>query len=376
MRLAFTDEQDSLRDTVRAFLRATCPESEVRRLMDTDAGFDAGVWTRFADLGVCGLTVPERLGGAGYSFVELGVVLEELGASLACLPFLSSVVLAQSLLMAIDDDGAQSRWMPGLASGVVRGTVAFAEGSGGWDGRGITTLAVRDGERWRLDGAKTFVLDGHTADLVLVLAETDADGLSVFAVEPDAPGVTRSVLETMDQTRKQASIELAGTPAVLVGTPGSGAAALATMGDSAAIALAVEAVGGASAVLEEAVEYAKVRVQFGRPIGSFQAIKHRCADMLLRVESARSAAYHAIWAASESSGEGDTDELRIAASMAKAYCTEAYAWAAAENIQIHGGIGFTWEHSAHLYFKRATSSRLLFGDPVEHRARLADLIGI
>jgi alkylation response protein AidB-like acyl-CoA dehydrogenase len=379
MRLAFTDEQESLRDMVRAFLRDTCPEGEVRRLMDTDGGFDAGVWSQLGDLGLCGLTVPEQFGGAGYTFVELGVVLEELGASLACVPFFSSVVLTQSLLMALDDAAGHSRWLPGLASGATRGAVAFAERSGGWDGRGIQTEAIRDGAGWRLDGAKTFVVDGHTADLVMVLAETDT-GLSVFAVEPDASGLTRSVLETMDQTRKQAGIELSGTPAVLVGGPGAGSAALARMSDLAAIALATEAVGGARAVLGEAVEYAKVRVQFGRPIGSFQAIKHRCADMLLRVESARSAAYHALWTASEiSSGDSatdDPDELRIAASMAKAYCTEAFAWAAAENIQIHGGIGFTWEHSAHLYFKRATSSQLLFGDPVEHRARLADMIGI
>jgi alkylation response protein AidB-like acyl-CoA dehydrogenase len=375
MRLAFTEEQDSLRDTVRAFLRDKSPQTEVRRLMDSEVGFDPGVWAQLGDLGVCGLTVPENLGGAGYTFVELGVVLEELGASLACLPFFSSVVLTQSLLMALDDPGAHSRWLPGLASGATRGTVAFAEHSGGWDGHGIATNAVPDGARWRLDGAKTFVFDGHTADLVLVLAETGG-GLSVFAVEPDAPGLTRSALETMDQTRKQAGIALSGTPAILVGAPGAGSAALARMSELAAVALATETVGGARAVLDEAVEYAKIRVQFGRPIGSFQAIKHRCADMLLRVESARSAAYHALWAATEDAAGEGADELRIAASMAKAYCTEAFAWAAAENIQIHGGIGFTWEHSAHLYFKRATSSQLLFGDPVEHRARLADLIGI
>jgi alkylation response protein AidB-like acyl-CoA dehydrogenase len=340
--------------------------------MDTEDGFDPAVWRQLgADLGLCGLTVPEEYGGAGFTFVELGVVLEELGASLACLPFLSSVVLAQSLLMAVDDKDAHTRWLPGLASGEVRGTVAFAEQSGGWDGRNIAARATRDGAGWRLDGEKTYVIDGGTAELTLVLAESDG-GLSVFAVEADANGLARTPLTTMDQTRKQAGLELTGTTATLVGAEGAGTHALARMSELASIALATEAVGGSRAVLDSAVEYAKVRVQFGRPIGSFQAIKHRCADMLLRVESARSAAYHAMWTAAE---END-DELAIAASLAKAYCTDAFAWAAAENIQIHGGIGFTWEHPAHLYYKRAVSSRLLFGDPVHHRALLADRIGV
>jgi alkylation response protein AidB-like acyl-CoA dehydrogenase len=361
---------------VRDFLGDKCPESATRRLMDLEDGFDPGVWEQFGgELGLCGLAVPEELGGAGCSFVELGVVLEELGASLACLPFFSSVVLAQSLLLAVDDTGAHARWLPGLASGSLRGAVAFAEASGGWDGNGLGTKAVRDGARWRLDGEKSFVIDGHSADLVLVLADTGTDtnsGLSVFAVEPDSRGLTRSVLATMDQTRKQAGLELVGAPATLVGAEGAGREALARMTQLASIALATEAVGGARAVLDSSVEYAKVRVQFGRPIGSFQAIKHRCADMLLRVESAKSAAYHALWAATEN----DPHELALAASMAKAYCTEAFAWAAGENIQIHGGIGFTWEHTAHLYYKRAVSSQLLFGDPAHHRALMADLIDV
>ena len=215
-----------------------------------------------------------------------------------------------------------------------------------------------------------FVLDGHVADLLIVAARTDA-GVSLFGVDGDASGVTRTALATMDQTRKQAKIELDGAQGTLVGTDGGGWDILSTVLDLAAVGLAAEQVGGAQACLDMAVEYAKVRVQFGRPIGSFQAIKHKCADMLLEVESAKSAAYYGMWCASEMN-----DELPSTASLAKAYCSEAYFHAAAENIQIHGGIGFTWEHPAHLYFKRAKSSELLFGDPTYHREQLAERIGI
>jgi alkylation response protein AidB-like acyl-CoA dehydrogenase len=215
-----------------------------------------------------------------------------------------------------------------------------------------------------------FVLDGHTADLILVAARTSA-GVSLFAVEGGASGLTRTALSTMDQTRKQAKLEFDSTPARLIGTDGAGWNVLSTVLDLAAVALAAEQVGGAQRCLDMAVEYAKVRVQFGRPIGSFQAIKHKCADMLLEVESAKSAAYYAGWCAAEMN-----EELPSVASLAKAYCSEAYFHAAAENIQIHGGIGFTWEHPAHLYFKRAKSSEIYLGDPTYHRELLAQRIGI
>jgi alkylation response protein AidB-like acyl-CoA dehydrogenase len=215
-----------------------------------------------------------------------------------------------------------------------------------------------------------YVLDGATANLILVAARTAA-GVSLFSVAGDAAGLTRESLATMDQTRKQARLTFDNTPATLIGTDGQGWPVLERVLDLAAVGLAAEQVGGAQMCLDMAVEYAKVRVQFGRPIGSFQAIKHKCADMLLEVESAKSAAYYAGWAASELN-----DELPSVASLAKAYCSEAYFHAAAENIQIHGGIGFTWEHPAHLYFKRAKSSELLFGDPTYHRELLAQRIGI
>jgi alkylation response protein AidB-like acyl-CoA dehydrogenase len=280
------------------------------------------------------------------------------------------VVLAANTLLHSGDDAAKKDFLPGIASGETIATVAFTEPSGKWDESGIEMEATASGDGWTMSGTKMFVLDGHTAGLVLVAARTP-QGVSLFAVEGDAAGLTRTPLSTMDQTRKQARVEFDGTPARLVGTDGDGWNVLSKVLDLVAIGLAAEQVGGAQKVLDMAVEYAKVRVQFGRPIGSFQAIKHKCADMLLEVESAKSAAYYGMWCASELN-----DELPSVASLAKAYCSEAYFHAAAENIQIHGGIGFTWEHPAHLYFKRAKSSELLFGDPTYHRELLAQRIGI
>jgi alkylation response protein AidB-like acyl-CoA dehydrogenase len=321
-------------------------------------------------MGLQGLVIPEEFGGSGYSYVELTVVLEEMGRALLCAPYFSSVVLAGNTLLHSGDDAAKKELLPGIASGDTIATLAFTEESGRWDEDGITMSATKDGDGYSLTGTKMFVLDGHTASLILVAARTDA-GLSLFQVAGDAEGLTRTALSTMDQTRKQAKLEFSGTPAKLIGTEGEGGNVLERVLDLAAVALAAEQVGGAQKVLEMSVEYAKVRVQFGRPIGSFQAIKHKCADMLLEVESAKSAAYYAGWCAAELN-----DELPSVASLAKAYCSEAYFHAAAENIQIHGGIGFTWEHPAHLYFKRAKSSELLFGDPTYHRELLARRIGI
>jgi alkylation response protein AidB-like acyl-CoA dehydrogenase len=371
MNFAFSEEQEELRKTVRSFLDAKSPETEVRRLMETTEGYDPAVWNQMgAEMGLQGLIVPEEFGGSGYGYVELGVVLEEMGRSLLCAPFFSTVALAANALMHSGDEAAKKAHLPGIASGETIATVAFTEPSGKWDEAGITMTASGSGTSWTLDGTKSFVLDGHTASLIIVAART-GKGVTLFAVDGGAAGLTRTALSTMDQTRKQAKLEFAGVQATLVGTEGEGWSTLSTMLDLAAVALAAEQVGGAQKVLDMAVEYAKVRVQFGRPIGSFQAIKHKCADMLLEVESAKSAAYYGMWCASEMN-----DELPSVASLAKAYCSEAYFHATAENIQIHGGIGFTWEHPAHLYFKRAKSSELLFGDPSYHRELLAQRIGI
>jgi alkylation response protein AidB-like acyl-CoA dehydrogenase len=368
---AFSEEQEELRRTVRAFLDQKSPESEVRNLMETEQGYDEAVWRQMGEqMGLQGLIVPEEYGGSGYSYVELIVVLEEMGRSLLCAPYFATVALAGNALIHSGDDQAKKEFLPGIASGETIATVAFTEPSGKWDEAGITMAATKSGDAWKLSGTKMFVLDGHTADLIIVAARTSA-GVSLFAVSGDAAGLTRTALSTMDQTRKQAKLEFSDTPARLIGTDGAGWTVLSTVLDLAAVALAAEQVGGAQKCLDMAVEYAKVRVQFGRPIGSFQAIKHKCADMLLEVESGKSAAYYAGWCAAEMN-----EELPSVASLAKAYCSEAYFHAAAENIQIHGGIGFTWEHPAHLYFKRAKSSELLFGDPTYHRELLAQRIGI
>jgi alkylation response protein AidB-like acyl-CoA dehydrogenase len=371
MNFAFSEEQEELRRSVRRFLEDKSPVTEVRRLMETTEGYDPAVWDQMANqLGLQALTIPEEYGGAGFGHVELTVVLEETGAALLCAPLFSTVALGANALLSSGDEGAKKDLLPGIASGETIATLALTEDTGRWDLDGVTMAASESGGGWALDGHKMFVIDGHSADLILVAARTGR-GVSLFAVEGAAAGLTRTPLATMDQTRKQARLEFAGTPARLIGEEGGAGAVLSRTLDLAAVALAAEQVGGAQRCLDMSVEYAKTRIQFGRPIGSFQAIKHKCADMLLEVESAKSAAYYAGWAAAE-----DSDELPVVASLAKSYCSEAYFHAAAENIQIHGGIGFTWEHPAHLYFKRAKSSELLFGDPTYHRELLAQRIGI
>ena len=371
MNFAFTEEQEELRSTVRAFMESKSSEEAVREQMETEAGYDAAVWSQMAEqMGLQSLAIPEEYGGSGFGFIELGIVLEEMGRALLCAPFYSSVVLAANTLLLSGDESAKTEYLPKIASGEIIATVAYVEPSGKWDESGIEMKASGSGASVTLNGTKMYVIDGHTADLIIVAARSGA-GVSLYAVAGDASGLTRTPLSTMDQTRKQAKLEFSDTPATLIGTDGDGWNVMSQMLDLAAIGLAAEQVGGAQKVLDMAVEYAKVRVQFGRPIGSFQAIKHKCADMLLEVESAKSAAYYGMWCASEMN-----DELPSVASLAKAYCSEAYFHAAAENIQIHGGIGFTWEHPAHLYFKRAKSSELMFGDPTYHREQLAQRIGI
>jgi alkylation response protein AidB-like acyl-CoA dehydrogenase len=371
MNFAFSEEQEELRSSVRRFLEDKSPMTEVRRLMETSEGYDPAVWKQMGEqLGLQAIAIPEEYGGVGFGYVELTVIFEEMGAALLCAPYFATVALAANALLSSGDERAKKDLLPGIASGETIATLALTEDTGRWDLDGVTLAATGKGGEWKLDGHKMFVIDGHTADLILVAGRT-AKGVSLFAVESGAAGLTRTPLATMDQTRKQTRIEFSGTPARLVGEDGGAGPALSRTLDLAAVALAAEQVGGAQRCLDMAVDYAKTRIQFGRPIGSFQAIKHKCADMLLEVESAKSAAYYAGWAAAE-----DSDELPVVASLAKSYCSEAYFHAAAENIQIHGGIGFTWEHDAHLYFKRAKSSELLLGDPSYHRELLAQRIGI
>jgi alkylation response protein AidB-like acyl-CoA dehydrogenase len=377
MMLGSTAEQEELRASVRRFLADRAPMSRVRELMETEDGTDRAVWAQAgAQLGLQGLAIPEAYGGAGFGFVEQAIVLEEMGAALYGGPYLASAVLAATALLASPDEGARRELLPLIASGDTIATLAFTEDDGSWDPAAIRLSAVKDGADWRLDGHKSFVLDGGAAGLILVVAATDA-GLSLFAVKGDGEvggrpaGLGRATLPTLDQTRKLGRLEFAGVTGRLIGSPGDAAAVLDRTLDVAAIALAAEQLGGAQRALDMAVEYAKMRRQFGRPIGSFQAIKHRCADLLLEVESLRSAVGYAAAAVAE-----DSPEIPALAPLVKAYASETYFHVAAENIQIHGGIGFTWEHDAHLYFKRAKSSELFLGDSSYHRDRLATRIGL
>jgi alkylation response protein AidB-like acyl-CoA dehydrogenase len=371
MRFAVSAEQQELRDSVRRFLADRAPLPRVRELMETADGTDEQVWRQAGDqLGLQGIAIPEEYGGSGFSFAEQAIVLEELGAGLYGGPYLASAVLAATALLAGSDSAARRDLLPGIASGQTIATLAFTEDDGSWEPEAITLTAASSGGDWVLDGHKSFVLDGHTAHLILAVARTDA-GLSVFAVDAAADGLARVALPTLDQTRKLARLEFASVTGRLVGAPGEGSAILARTLDVAAIALAAEQLGGAQRALDMAVAYAKIRYQFGRPIGSFQAIKHRCADLLLEVESLRSAVAFAAAAVAENSSE-----VPVVAALAKAYASDVYFHVAAENIQIHGGIGFTWEHDAHLYFKRAKASELFLGDGAYHRERLAERIGV
>ncbi|MFG2969500.1 acyl-CoA dehydrogenase family protein [Streptomyces sp. NPDC048288] len=384
---AFTEEHEQLRATLRRFLADKAPSEAVRRSMESADGHDPLLWRRMADeLGLLGLALPEEYGGFGGGPVELGLVLEELGRTLLPSPYFATVALAGQALAASGDETAKAHWLPAVADGSLTGTLALAEESGSWHAEDVRAEAVPDsdsdsngdGAGHRVSGTKMFVVDGHSADLVLVVARA-AGGPRLFAVEGTAPGVTRTRLETLDPTRRLARIDLDGAPALPVGPAGPAATAyLRRVTDLALVALAAEQAGGAQACLDAAVAYAKVRVQFGRPIGSFQAVKHKCADTLVKVEAARSAVYHALSVAADPprSEEAGESPLSTAAAVAAVCCADAHTHAAKENIQIHGGIGYTWEHDAHLHLKRAKSSEQLLGSPAAHRRRLAGLVGI
>ncbi len=371
MSRVFTAEQEELRTTVRRFLAEMSPSPQVRHWMDSEDGYDPRLWHRMAgELGLHGLALPERFGGSDGGPVELGIVLEEMGRVLLPSPYFATVGLAGQALVASNDTAAQERWLPAIADGSAIATLALAEERGSWRLEDVATVAESGPSGWTLSGTKMFVIDGCRADLLLVVARAES-GPGLFAVAGDAAGLTRRPLETFDPTRRLARIDLDGAAARRVGPDGDATEYLHRVLDLAVTALAAEQVGGTQACLDAAVEYAKIRVQFDRPIGSFQVIKHKCADLLLDLEAARSAAHHAASVATEEPGE-----LPAPAAMAAAWCSAAFTRAAKENIQIHGGVGYTWEHDAHLYLKRAKVSEQLFGGPALYRSRLADLVGI
>ncbi|MBS0517226.1 MAG: acyl-CoA/acyl-ACP dehydrogenase [Proteobacteria bacterium] len=370
MRFSFTPEQDEFRATLRRALEARSPTKEVRRLMATDAGFDREGWKKFnQELGLTGIHIPETYGGQGFGYSELGIVLEEMGRGLLCAPFFSTAVLATTAILNAGTEEQKKALLPPIAAGERTATLAFSEADGGNEAGTVTTTAIPSGSAYRLDGTKSFVLDGHTADLIVVLARQPGskgdNGLSFFTIAGDAPGVDRHLLKTMDETRKLARVTFRSAEARLLGEAGTAAAPFARTMQQVLVCLANEMVGGAERLREDALEYVKMRMQFGRSIASFQTTKNKAADMLVDVELAKSAAYYAAAALDE----GD-DDLPAIASLAKACAAEAYLQTAIHAVQMHGGIGFTWDNDTHLWFKRAKSSEILFGDANEHREKM------
>lgn len=376
VQFAFTDEQEQFRSALRRFLNDKSPTTEVRRLMATAEGYNPDVWRQLsAELALPGIQIPEQYGGAGFGMVELCIVTEELGRALLCAPYFSTTVLAANAILNAGTEAPKASLLPKLASGARLATLAVTEPGGNWDPHSIELTATPDAGGYLLDGSKSYVVDGHIADLLIVGARVGAksgdDGLALFTLGADSAGVERRLLDSMDPTRKIAQIDFHRAHAELLGNLDDGAKAIFRTLDQAAVALANEMAGGAQTMLDSAVDYAKLRVQFGRTIGSFQAIKHRCADMLLDVELAKSAAYYAAQAAAI-----DDPEWPALASLAKAAASETYLRTAAECIQIHGGIGFTWDNDTHLWFKRAKSSEVFLGEPHYHRELLMQRWGV
>jgi alkylation response protein AidB-like acyl-CoA dehydrogenase len=352
---------------LRRFLEDNSPPTVVRRLMETEAGWERESWRALnQQLGLTAVHIPEAYGGQGFGPVELGIVLEEMGRALLCAPYFASTVLAATAVMNAGTVAQQRVLLPDIASGETIATLAFTEPNGCWDAAGVGMTATPAGGGFRLDGVKSFVLDGHTANLIVVLARrpgsAGGEGLSFFTVRADAAGLTRRALTVLDPTRKLARLEFRGVEAALLGEEGGAAEPFARTMVLAVIGLANEMVGGAEKLRQSALDYANLRVQFGRSIASFQSMKHKQADMLVDVELAKSAAYAAASAAAE-----DDPGLPALASLAKAAAAEAYLQTAIHTIQIHGGIGFTWDNDTHLWFKRAKSSEVFLGDATYHR---------
>lgn len=373
MEFGFTQEQEMIRGQAAEFLKNEWPTGSVRELMESADGHSDELWEKMVSMGWMGLILPEQYGGVGLSFVEQTVVLEEMGRALVPGSYFSTVLLAGLTLVEAASVEQKKRWLSPIAEGRLKATLALTERGASYGAESITVRADRSDSGYVINGTKLFVPDAQVADLIICVART-GEGISLFAVESKSEGLGITPLKTLDQTRRlyEVSFErVKASPDSLIGDAGRAWPQVERALDRAIVGLCAEMVGGAARSLEMSVEYSKSRVQFGRPIGSFQAIQHRCADMLLLAESARSAVY----AAACSASEGDTN-LPLMASIAKAYTSDAYTKVAGEAIQIHGGMGFTWEHDAHLYLKRAKADEASFGDASYHRERVARLIGL
>jgi alkylation response protein AidB-like acyl-CoA dehydrogenase len=379
MNFGFNEEQELLRSTARKFFDNECASEIVRKLMDGPEGMTPDLWKKIAEQGWTGLIFPDEHGGMGLGFVDLVVLMEEMGRAVVPGPFFCTVLLGGLAIREAGTDAQKKAWLPKISSGDARATLAWMEPSAELGARGITLQATAKGGGFTLNGTKLFVQDAHTADVIVVAARTGSgqspqEGISLFLVPKGTPGMSVTLLPTMDQTRKLCEVGLKDVvlgAEALMGQAGSGWTPLARVIDRATVALCAEMCGGAQKVLEMTVEYAKIRQAFGRPIGSYQGVKHKAADMLVDVENSKSITYYAAWAMDEGVPEGP-----LAVSMAKAYVSDAYRRVAGAGIQLHGGIGFTWEHDLHLYFKRAKGSEFTFGDATWHRERVAQLVNL
>jgi alkylation response protein AidB-like acyl-CoA dehydrogenase len=374
MNFGLTEEQEHLRKTVRDVLAERAPMKRVREIMeDADATHDAALWQQMAELGWLGLAFPEEHGGADLTLIEQCIVLEELGRVLAPTPFLPNAMAAEAILQ-IGNEAQQAEWLPRIAAGEVKATLALTEERGDAPDA-LTLTAKRQGEGFVLVGRKLFVPDAAAADLYVVIARTGgegAKGLAAFLVPAECAGLSVEPMRAMDLLRPLSILDfedVSVSASALLGANPDGGKALEAVLDRARVMICAESVGAAERCLEESVQYAKERVQFGKPIGVNQAIKHKCADMLFAVESSKSITYYAAWAA-----ESSPDESALTASMAKSFVSDAFRSVSAENIQIHGGVGFTWEYDCHLFFKRAKSDETWLGDGLEHRERVAGLL--
>jgi len=383
MEFAFTEEQEMIRDTAASFLAEVSDSEAVRRAMTTEQGYESELWSR-----ICGemywqaIHIPEEYGGMGLGYVELVAMMEQMGRSLLCSPFFSTVCMAGNALLMAGSEEQKVTWLGKLCEGSLTATLAFNGGSARWDANSVTATWRREGDDYLFNGNYRYVIDGHTADLLIVAAREEGssgeEGISLFLLPAETAGVSRRWLPTMDQGRKQASIQLQDVKLqadALMGEAGAGWLPLEKTVDLAAIALAAEQVGGCQQLLDMTVEYTGERVQFNRTIASFQAVKHKAADMMLKTEVARSAIYYSACVAQEALVDGPlAGELAEAASVAKSYCSDAYFAIAGDSLQLYGGVGFTWEYDVHLYFKRAKSSEHLLGNGAIHRERLATML--
>jgi alkylation response protein AidB-like acyl-CoA dehydrogenase len=379
MDIGFTEEQELLRASARRFLENECPTAFVRERMAEPAAVTDAFWRKLSDQGWFGILYPEEAGGSALGLVDMTVLMEEMGRAVMPGPFFSTILLGGSAILEAGSPAQRQEWLPRIVAGSAKVSLAWTEPNARWDAAGIVASGRETASGFVLSGTKLFVLDAHSSDALVVAVRTRdgstmEDGISLFLVPNDTPGLAVTLLPTVDETRKLCEVRLdqvAVPAATLLGEKHGAWRALSRVLDRATVALCAEMCGGAQRVLDMTTDYAKIRIAFGKPIGSYQGVKHRAADMLVDVENAKSLTYYAAWAIDE-----ELAEAPLAVSMAKAYASDACRKVAGAGIQLHGGIGFTWEHDLQLYFKRAKASEVAFGDATWHRERVARLLTV